>query len=69
MAFMGECWVDKSSGVGTHSHPNVVRLSGVMKVSRIASFVRRDFVDCCQTLEWALRFVFIDNGGVWIGGV
>ena len=69
VAFVGECWVEKKSGVGIQSRPDYVRLGLVSGGGKVACHVRRDFVDCCMLVGCENRFVCVEIGGVRIGGV
>ena len=68
VAFVGECWVDKKSGVGTQSHPNYVRLGLLSGGGKVACHVRRDLADFCMLVGCENRFVCVEIGGVRIGG-
>ena len=69
MAFVGKCWVEKKSGVGTQSYPDYVRLGSVSGGGKVACHVRRDLVDCCMLVGCENRFVCVKIVGVHIGGV
>ena len=69
MAFVGECWVEKKSGVGTQSHPDYVRLGSVSGGGQVACHVQKDFVDCCILVVCENRFVCVEISGIRIGGV
>ena len=67
--FVGECCVEKKSGVVTQSHPNYVRLGSVSGGEKVACHVRRDLVNCCVLVGCENRFVCVEIGGVRIGEV
>ena len=69
VAFVGECLVEKKSGVGTESHTDYVRLGSVSGGGKVACHVPRDIVDCCVLVGCENGFVCVDIGGVRIGGV
>ena len=48
MAFIGECWVEKESGVEIQSHPDYVQLGSVSGGGKVACHVRKALVDCCM---------------------
>lgn len=39
VAFVGECWVEKKSGLGTQSHSDYVRLGSVSGGARVACYL------------------------------
>ena len=59
VAFVGECWVEKKSEVGTQSHPDYVGLGSVSGGGKVACHVRKDLVDCCVLVGCENRFVYV----------
>ena len=69
VAFVGECWIEKTSGTGTQSHLDYVCLGSVSGGGKVACNVQRDLVDFCMLVGCENRFVCVEIGGVCITGV
>ena len=69
VAFVGEWWVEKQSGVGTQLHPDYVRLVSERGGGKVACYVRRDLVDFRMLVGCENTFVCVEIGGVRIRGV
>lgn len=69
VAFVGEYWVVRKSGLGKQSHQDYVSLVSLSSGAQVACHVRRDLVAFCELVECANRFVYMELGGVRIGGV
>ena len=70
VAFVGECWVERKSGVGTQSHTDYVRLGSVSGVGKVACHKRNlDLIHCCVLVGCENRFICLEIGSVRIEGV
>lgn len=59
VAFVRQCWIDRSYEVGTQSHPNYMHMCSMSSALKVTGFMRKDLVACCRLFESALRFVYV----------